>query len=250
MQQGQVDWVAFGNTIWSAFAAVLQRFASSGIQPVTFRAGLALSSQFRMSNIGRQRMDHAMQSLRGVPGLNKILWFGFGYQSFVKMMGETQLGLNAVALCSCLAEVHSEETAARVLQELWKLNECPEDYEPSFTQFLALVKACSGVLAFSAFNSMLDSMTGHGPWRYRDPYFQRSVLKASNASDIARALHGLFQITRGRVEKITLLGQNECAFVAAFGHWLFDIAVHVEDVAGDVLFSSGEKKGKKPLRSW
>ena len=106
-QQGQVDWVAFGNTVWNISAAMLQRFAGSGIQPVTYGAGLALASRFRMSNSGRQRMDQAMRSLRGVPGWDKILWFGFGHQSFVKMMGDNQLGLNCIALCACLTEVKS-----------------------------------------------------------------------------------------------------------------------------------------------
>ncbi|KAL8910021.1 MAG: hypothetical protein Q9171_004681 [Xanthocarpia ochracea] len=244
VQQGQVDWVAFGNTVWSASAAVLQRFASSGIQPMTFGAGLALASQFRMSDGGRQRMDQAMQSLRGVPGFGKTLWFGFGYQSFVKVMGESQLGLNTVALCSCLAEVHSEELAARVLAELWKLNRFPEEHEPSYSQFLALVKACSGVVTSSAFNSNLDSMTGYGRWRMYDDVHPWWGLKASNASDIASALHGLFQITRGKVEKITLLGQNECAFIAALASWLFDLKIFIEDDAGNVFFTSRETPHK------
>ncbi|KAL8859000.1 MAG: hypothetical protein Q9178_004481 [Gyalolechia marmorata] len=244
VQQGQVDWVAFGNTVWSASAAVLQRFASSGIQPMTFGAGLALASQFRMSDGGREQMDQAMQSLRGVPGFSKILWFGFGYQSFVKMMGESQLGLNTVALCSCLAEVHSEELAARVLAELWKLNRFPEEHEPSYLQFLALVKACSGVVTFSAFNSTLDSMTGYGRWRWYDAAQHPYRLKSSNVRDIASALHGLFQITRGKVERITLLGQNECAFIAALASWLFELKVFIEDEAGSVLFASPETPRK------
>ena len=239
-QQGQVDWVAFGNTIWSVSAAMLQRFAGSGIQPVTYGAGLALASRFRMSNGGRRRMDQTMQSLRGVPGLDKILWFGFGHQSFVKMMGDNQLGLNCVALCSCLTEVHSEETAARVFEGLWELNKFPVNYEPSHTQLLALVKACSGVVSRSGFGKDLDAMTGHGRWRFGRNRAYNSVLKASNASDIARALDALFQITRGEVETITLLGQNECAFIAAFALWLFDLAIYVEDDAGEVLFKSCE----------
>lgn len=185
-------------------------------------------------------MDQAMQSLRGVPGLGKILWFGFGYQSFVRMMGETQLGLNTVALCSCLTEVHSEETAARVLAELWKLDSFPEEYEPSHSQFLALVKACSGVVTYSAFNSKLDDMTGNGRWRFGRNYQYLLSLKASNASDIARALHALFQITRGKVERITLLGENECAFIAALASWLFDLKVFIEDDDGSVIFASRE----------
>ena len=236
LQQGQVDWVAFGNTVWSASAAVLQRFASSGIQPMTFGAGLALASEFRISDIGRQRMHRAMQSLRGVPGLNKILWFGFGHKSFVSMMGESQLGINTVALCSCLTEVHSEEVAARVLAELWRLNDFPEDYEPSHSQLLSLVKACSGVMTYSAFNSTLNTMIDH------PRAFAYSVspggLKSSSASDIAKALRGLFQITRRKVERIRLVGENECAFIAAVGHLLFDLKVYIENDAGNLIYAS------------
>ena len=239
-QQGQVDWVAFGNTVWSVSAAMLQRFAGSGIQPVTYGAGLALASRFRMSNGGRQRMDQTMQSLRGVPGLDKILWFGFGHQSFVKMMGDSQLGLNCVALCSCLTEVHSEETAARVLQGLWEINKFPENYEPSYTQLIALVKACSGVVARSGFGKDLDAMTGHGHWLFNWHPGGNSLLKASNAIDIAKALNAIFQMTRGEVETITLLGQIECAFVAAVAHWLFDLAIYIEDEAGEIFFKSHE----------
>ena len=244
-QQGQVDWVAFGNTVWSLSAAMLQRFASSGIQPVTYGAGLAIASRFRMSSGGRQRMDQTMRSLRGIPALEKILWFGFGHQSFVRIMGDNQLGLNCVALCSCLAEVHSEETSARVLEGLWEVNSFPENYEPSHTQFLALVKACSGVVARSGFGRDLDAMTGHGVWRFGRHRTYNEVLKASNASDISKALNALFQITRGEVETITLLGQNECAFIAACASWLFDFAIYIEDDTGEVLFKSYENLSKE-----
>ena len=244
-QQGQIDWVAFGNTVWNVSTAILQRFADWGIQPVTYGAGLALASRFRMSNSGRQRMamDQAMPSLRGVPGLDKILWFGFGHQSFVKMMGDNQLGLNCIALCACLAEVYSEDTAACVLESLWDLNKFPEHYEPPYSQFFALVKACSGTVCRSRFGRTLDAMTGHGRWPfgpYREEHDHRHPLRASNAIDIARALDALFQITRGEIETITLLGQNECAFIAAFAHWLFDFTIYVEDEAGEVLFRSYE----------
>lgn len=244
-QQGQVDWVAFGNTIWSVSGAMLQRFAGSGIQPLTYGAGLALGSRFRMSNGGRQRMDQTMRSLRGVPGLDKILWFGFGHQSFVKMMGDNQLGLNCLALCSCLTEVHSEETAAHVLEGLWELSNFPDNYEPSHTQFLALVKTCSGVVTRSRFGRDLDAMTGHGLWRFGRNRAYNSVLKASNAIDIAKALDALFQITRGEVETISLHGQNECAFIAAVAKWLFDLSIYIEDDSGDVFFKSSEELSRE-----
>ena len=235
IQQGQVDWVAFGNSIWRASAAVLQRFAASGIQPATFGAGLALASQFRMSVGGRERMDHTMHSLRGVPGLDKLLWFGFGHQSFVKMMGETRLGLNCVALCSCLTEVHSEELAARVLRELWELKEFPEEYEPSHSQFLALVKACSGTVTRGGFGGELDAMTGYGNIEFP---FQGHA--ASDAAELARALDGLFKMTRHKVETITFSGDNECAFLAAVARWLFDFTVYIEGPKGRLVYRSHE----------
>ena len=68
-------------------------------------------------------------------------------------------------------------------------------------------------------------MTGHGLWKFGRNRAYNSPLKASNATDIAKALAGLFQITRRNVETITLVGQNECAFIAAFGKWLFDLAI-------------------------
>ena len=235
MQQGQVDWVAFGNTIWTASAAVLQRFAASNIQPVTFGAGLALANQFQMSRDGRERMDHTIQSLRGAPGFDKLLWFGFGQQSFVRMMGETQLGLNCVALCSCLAETHSEIHAARVLKDLWELKDFPGEYEPAHSQFLALVKACSGAVSRSGFGQELDAMTrggdcgitGHGDL-------------AADTTDLAKALDGLFQMTRNKVETITFVGEKECAFLAAIGRWLFDFTVYIENIEGRLLYRSHE----------
>lgn len=186
-------------------------------------------------------MDQAMRNLTGVPGFDKILWFGFVYQSFVRMMGETQLGLNFIALSSCLTEVHSEAAAARILKELWEIDRFPETYEPSHTQFLALVKACSGVVVQSGFATEIDAMTGFGRWQHRNDVLHYSKLEASNPSDIAKVLNGLFDITRGKVEAVTLLGQNECAFIAALGHWLFDLATYVEDNAGCVLFQSWEE---------
>ena len=112
MQQGQVDWVAFGNTIWTASSAVLQRFAAAGIQPVTYGAGLVLSNQMHLDRIGQSRMENAVSSLKSSSGWGKLLWFGFGYQSFVRTMAESLAGIKCLALCACLAESHSEELAA------------------------------------------------------------------------------------------------------------------------------------------
>lgn len=144
MQQGQVDWVAFGNTIWTASSAVLQRFAAAGIQPVTYGAGLVLFNQMHLDRVGQSRMETAVASLNTSSGWGKLLWFGFGYQSIVGTMAESLAGIKCLAICACLAESHSEKLAAWVLSELWRISNFPEEYEPSHSQFLALIKASAG----------------------------------------------------------------------------------------------------------
>lgn len=73
IQNGQVDWVAFRNTLWSTSAAVLQRFASAGVQPATYGAGLALASQLQLDRVGDQRMHNALDNLSGISGFDKLL---------------------------------------------------------------------------------------------------------------------------------------------------------------------------------
>ena len=104
VQQGQVDWVAFGNTVFSASLSIMQRLAGAGVQPITYCGGLALGSRFKIGEVGRRRMDEALQNLRGVAGFDDILYFGFGVTNVVRHLAETQVGVNCIALCSCLAD--------------------------------------------------------------------------------------------------------------------------------------------------
>lgn len=205
MQQGQVDWVAFGNTIWTASSAVLQRFAAAGIQPVTYGAGIALANQIHLDRVCQSRMEKAISSLRSSHGFTNILWFGFGYQSFIETMAQTVVGIKCLAICSCLIGTHSADLAAWVLSELWQVSKFPEDYEPSHSQFLALVKASAGVVSGTQFSQCIDDMLGDQLWRqpegsqYDQNYVRRiedGVLEASNVKDIAVTLHGLFKVSR------------------------------------------------------
>lgn len=51
------------------------------------------------------------------------------------------------------------------------------------------------------------------------------VLEASNAKDIANALHGLFKISRGDADQMVVTGGSECAFISAVAHWLLNLRV-------------------------
>lgn len=247
MQQGQVDWVAFGNTIWTASSAVLQRFAAAGIQPVTYGAGVVLFSPMRLDRVGQSRMEKAIRSLSSISAFGKALWFGFGYQNFVHTMAETVAGIKCLAICACLAEAHTEALAAWVLAELWRVSGFHEDYEPSHSQFLALVKASAGVISRTEFSRIMDKMLGDQLWRQplRGSFsdleaadVDEGILEASNAKDLAYVLHGLFKVSRGAAAYMEVNGGSECAFVAALANWLLNLKVQVQNSNGQITFDN------------
>lgn len=194
VQQGQVDWAVFGNTIFSASLAMMQRMANAGIQPVTHGAGLAISSQFKLSADGKRRMDEAVKNLRYFKGFESVLYFGFGLQSFIRILSQTQIGINCIALCACLTDCHSGGLSASILKELWGELEFPEEYEPAHSQFLALVKACAGVVAETPFSSILFLMLEP---KYRTAH-KSDLAIASNARDTAAALKAIFGLSTGK----------------------------------------------------
>lgn len=232
-QQGQVDWVSFGSVVYSLTASTLQRFSSAGVQPATYAAGIALANRFKIGSLGERRINDAIQNLRGVPGFDQILYFGFGHKSFVKLLAEDPKGSDLVALCSCLGEMHSETVTAWVLRELWSIEGFPDDYKPPHSQFMALAKACAGVLAGTSFSKTVAGMH----LQVWDDWY-KSIIMVSPAVDIARVLNGLFKISRGEVDTITVLGYNECAFIAGVAQWLFNFTVRVEDEGGRLVYTN------------
>lgn len=52
-QQGQVDWVALGNSTVSATVAVFARLATARVDPQTVAIGHALAGGFRLSDHGK-----------------------------------------------------------------------------------------------------------------------------------------------------------------------------------------------------
>ena len=214
MQNGQVDWVAFGRSVWSTSSAVLQRFASAGVQPITFGAGIALASQFRLNQLGEQRMHDAIERLNDVWSCRKLLFFGFGARSFVDVMADTQPGVNCIALCAGLAEMHSEHACAWILDELWKIYGFPHEYLPSHAQLTNLVQACAGVLAKTDFNAMPVRMLGNASAG------DQAIPSMSDPEDVAKALRGLFRMSNDNISRITFIGGLECAFIASYAHWI------------------------------
>jgi hypothetical protein len=239
VNQGQVDWVAFGNTIYSASLAIMQRLAGAGVQPITHSGGLALASQFQLGQVGQRRIEAALTKLAGHGLFNNILHVGFGVHSFVNTVAETQAGINLVALCACLTDSHSEPMAARILAALWDVEGFPLAYKPSPTQFLRLIQTCAGVALVTTFGDIVDVMLGgRGSGHRHIVKHQEGPLMASEAHDIAKALHGLFKISKSEVEQINIIGGAECGFMAALAAWLFNVRVEVQDAAGHLIFTN------------
>lgn len=250
VQQGQVDWVAFSKSTVSASISVMQRFSAAGVQPVTVAGGLALGSRFELGRKGAQNMDVALKNTSGVLGYDKLLYYGFGYSSFVNILTETKVRVNLVALCACLVHMHGVTVAADVLAALWKLEAFPESFEPAISQFNALATACAGVVTVTTFGHVGDIMLGD----IRKLIPGKSVLKGlfmgaiSNAKDIAKALHGLFQVSRNSLEYIEVVGRANYTFIGAFAHWLLDLTVNVEDEVGTTIHQNSSNRETAQVR--
>ena len=74
--------------------------SAAGSQPVTHEAGLALATRFQLGENGSRHVDEALSQLKQYHGFENVLWFGFGYKSFVRLLADSQLGVNCIALCA------------------------------------------------------------------------------------------------------------------------------------------------------
>ncbi|KAI0116359.1 hypothetical protein GGR51DRAFT_501101 [Nemania sp. FL0031] len=230
-QQGQVDWVSFGNTVVHVTINVLDRLEGAGVQALTYAGIEQLVQRFKLPELGRQRVWQTVEGLGVYNGASNLLWFGFGHRSLFRHLSESVSGLKVIALCSCLGEAHTETISAKVICALWKELGFPEDFEPSHTQFLTLIKACGGAFATSPFPELLTRML---PGNMIGP----TQKTCSEPADIARALHALFEISSGQKKSVAVVGGAECSFIAAMAYWIFNFDVYVEDMDERLVFRS------------
>ncbi|KAM0235601.1 hypothetical protein ACHAP5_009654 [Fusarium lateritium] len=240
VQQGQVDWVAFGRTVVPLSIDILARLQGAGVQAITYAGALQLTTSFSLPERGQQRLWDVITRLKCYNSASSLLYFGFGHRSFFRVLTETVSGLKCIALCSCLTEMHSEAVAARILSALWLELGYPEDFEPSISQFRALLKACGGTLASSPFPEIANKMFPPvGDLKADD--------RCSEPKDVAKALTGLFDISTGKKKSIAIVGGSDGAFIAAVAHWIFNMSIYVEDCDGNTIFSSSVTN--QPLQS-
>lgn len=233
-QQGELDYVAFSNSFLSSSYQVIQRLTAAGISPLTCQAGLLLSARFRLGELGHRRVSLALSNLRTYYGYESVLWFGFGHKSFLATLTERETGFNCAAICAAFAEAFGPTRSAEILQALWRTEGLSDDLEPSRSQLQALVEGCSGLFLATPFPDVLRRMSG--PYAHSShPLNTRQDIRSP---DFAEVISALFKISKGNLKAIHVYGAREIAFLGAIAHWLFDLAVWVEDNDGTTIFST------------
>lgn len=135
----------------------------------------------------------------------------------MNILTETKAGVNLVVLCACLVDMHGVQIAADVLAALWKLEVFPENFERTMSQFSAIATACAGVVTATTFGQIGDVMLSDLGKLIPGKSIMTGlpVGSISDAEDIAKALYGLFQISRSTLEYIDVVGGANCSFIAA-----------------------------------
>lgn len=117
-QQGTVDWVALGQTQFSASIAILGRLSSAGIEPLTVAVRQAMCCKIPLGAHGEKVLSEAMASLKACSSFGDVIWFGVGVRHILRVLVQTAQGAFFVALCAALSESHSLSTSALVLYEM------------------------------------------------------------------------------------------------------------------------------------
>lgn len=150
-QQGTINWDSLAHRSVTFSVDVLNRCANAGVDPYSVVVGQAIARSFPLSRRGRENIAGSVETLGCQNGLQNVLWFGFGVRAFARTMALTSEGTNLLALCSTLAECFHDGLASEVMYSIVKAYGAPGKLTPSTTQWSAIVRACSGVLASSKF---------------------------------------------------------------------------------------------------
>ena len=189
---------------------------------------------FDLSTRGEAHLNEALGKLRSFGSAGDLMYFGFGVKHIVRTLAESREGMTTVAICAAIAEVHSPHLSTLIIQEYAKLyaTGAPGNLVPSYRQWEALVKSCSGVLAQSPFGLVFEF------FKRFNPEMDQSKDQCGEPKQVAHALDGLAKISSGLMKSMVLQGNSECAFLAAIAQWLFDLRVVVQDRYGKIVYPS------------
>ena len=236
VQQGTVDWPSLAKASVTASVSVLTRFSGAGVEPWTAMFAQVVLGTFQLSTKGEARLNEALGKLVSFGSAGDLMYFGFGVKHIVRTLAESREGMATVAICASLTEAHSSEMSTSIIQEYAKLYGAgaTSNLVPSYRQWEALVRACSGVLAQSPFGVVVEFFLRLNPHKGETHHW------CGNIKDVAHALEGLAKVSNGLMKSMVLKGDSSCAFLAAIAQWLLDLRVVVQDASGQIVYPSVE----------
>nr|RBQ90483.1 hypothetical protein FVER53263_07651 [Fusarium verticillioides] len=230
-QQGSIDWVQIARMSVSVPISILARVTAADVSPLTVVVGQEMSSLFRLSTTGHERLVRALGELKSFSAIGDVIWFGFGIKHIVRVLAETGKGLTCLTLCACLSEIHTPKACAEILMKLADVCDAPDDLRPSASQWINLVEVCSGTLKSTTFSCIAEQfMTFHRP-HVRDDY-------ADEAGDVAKALLAVARVSSGVLSSVTLTGGRSCGWIAAIGFYFLGLEVEIRNADNDILYKS------------
>ncbi|KAF4958761.1 hypothetical protein FGADI_2105 [Fusarium gaditjirri] len=230
-QQGSIDWVQIARMSVSVPISILARVTAADISPLTIVVGQEMSSLFRLSTTGHERLITALGELKSFSAIGDVIWFGFGIKHIVRVLAETGKGLTCLMLCACLSEIHSPNTCAEILIRLANACDAPDDIRPSASQWLKLVGACSGTLKSTTFACIAEQfMSFHGPYTNED--------HADEPGDVAEALLAVARVSSGVLSSATLTGGRSCGWIAAIGFYFLGLEVEIRSADNATIYKS------------
>ena len=204
------------------------------MEPWTAMYAQVVLGTFQLSTKGETRLNEALGKLKSFGSAGDLMYFGFGVKHIVRTLAESREGMTTVAICAAMAEIHGSWMSAFIVQEYAKLYSAgaPGNLVPSYRQWEALVKSCSGVLSQSPFGLVFEFFKRLNPQRGGPKDF------CGEPKHVADALDGLAKISNGLMKSMVLKGNSECGFLAATAQWLFDLRVVVQNSSGNIVYPS------------
>ncbi|KAF5547717.1 hypothetical protein FMEXI_5043 [Fusarium mexicanum] len=230
-QQGSIDWVQIAKMSVTLPISILARVTAADVSPLTIVVGQEMSSLFRLSATGHERLNKALGELKSFSAMGDAIWFGFGIKHIVRVLAETDKGLTCLTLCACLSEIHTPKACAEILMRLADVCDAPDDLRPSSSQWINLVEACSGTLKSTTFACIAEQfMTFHRPYVRDD--------RTDEAGDVAGALLAVARVSSGVLSSVTLTGGRSCGWIAAIGFYFLGLEVEVRSADNTSIYKS------------
>ena len=229
-----------------ATLGILSRYAAARVNPYTALVGEVLCQGFRLTAVGRKKLETAVGNLKAVRSLGNTLEFGFGIEDVVRTMAQTERGCVCLALCAALKECYSDDIAVEVLLEMARLVSVEGQYMPSSRSWKDLLSACAGTLSASKFPYLAEHLMQLSDDKQRLGAFQRldaspkSFRTCSRPDSIAEALFSLAQISRGEMQAIKIYGGPDAGWLAALAEWMLDLKIEIRNLDGTLYYTHGD----------